>query len=77
MVEDLENEVTDLVSRLSTAQSFAEDAKKIDEMKKNLIEEREQKEKLESEKKNAVAQLAKLEAELKSGSASVSGIRNI
>ena len=71
MVEDLENEVTDLVARISVPSSA--DVKKIDELTKHLKDEREQTDKLANEKKKADEQLAKLEAELKKGNSANSG----
>lgn len=70
MVEDLENEVTELVSRISTSQPLTStsDAKKMEELTKNLKDERDQREKLANEKKKVDEQLAKLEAEAKKGS---------
>ncbi len=71
MVEDLENEITDLVARIAVPSST--DLKKIDELIKNLKEEREQRDKLANEKKKVDEQLAKLEAELKKGNSANSG----
>lgn len=69
MVEELESEVTDLISKISTGQTLSSvsDTKKIDELTKNLKEEKEQREKLANEKKKVDEQLAKLEAEAKKG----------
>lgn len=63
--------MTDLVARIAVPSSA--DHKKIDELTKNLKEEREQRDKLANEKKKADEQLAKLEAELKKGNSANSG----
>ena len=65
MVEELENEVADLIMVSSSSNG---EVKKIDEMIKKLKDEREQREKLEDEKKQIEVQLNKLETELKKNS---------
>ena len=65
MVDELENEVADLIMVSSSSNG---EVKKIDEMIKKLKDEREQREKLEDEKKQIEVQLNKLETELKKNS---------
>nr|CAH0112438.1 unnamed protein product [Daphnia galeata] len=69
MVEDLEIEITDFISR-STAQPLPSDTKKIAELTKNLKEEREQRENLVTDKKKLDEKMAKLEMDIKKGNSS-------
>lgn len=64
MIEELENEVSELV----VVSSSSGEVKKIDELMKKLKDEREQREKLEDQKKQVEIQLEKLEAEFKRNS---------
>ena len=70
MVEELENEVSELVM----VSSSSGEVKKIDELMKKLKDEREQREKLEDQKKQVEIQLEKLEAELKRNSNDTSNL---
>lgn len=72
MVEDLETEFTDFISR-STAQPLPSDTKKIAELTKNLKDEREQRENLVNEKKKLDEKIVKLEADIKKGNSNSSG----
>ena len=76
MVEDLEIEITDFISR-STAQPLPSDTKKIAELTKNLKEEREQRENLVTDKKKLDEKMAKLEMDIKKGNSSGLIIHNI
>ncbi|XP_046633192.1 trichohyalin-like isoform X2 [Daphnia pulicaria] len=74
MVEDLETEFTDFISR-STAQPLPSDTKKIAELTKNLKDEREQRENMVNEKKKLDEKIVKLEADIKKGNSNSSAIQ--